>query len=135
MKRKLLLALLLTAGASLFACDISYTLDGAPLTPGTPTSLAAGSTHTLIITFTEDHGRCDVPAADTVFLLNDEKWKPGKDYLPLTIGSAIAWRDVSDRTHETSITFTAGTPGAAALEIIRECSRGGYDETLRFTIK
>jgi hypothetical protein len=131
----MILAVFLLSAAALFACDITYTLDGQPMIPGALTTLAAGSTHTLRVTFTEDHGRCTVPAADTIFLLNDEKWKPGKSHLPLTITETIAWETVDSRTHETVVNFTAGTPGDAALQVVRECPRGGYDETLRFTVR
>jgi hypothetical protein len=135
MKRFMIAILFLAAGAALFACTVTYTLDGQPVTPGVLQTLSAGTRHILSVVFTPDHGNCPVPAEDTIFLVNDEKWKAGKDYLPVALEQNIVWKPLSPRSYETVISFKATAAGDAALEVIRECTRGGYDETLRFAVR
>jgi len=124
---------------------MTFMLDGSRLVPGQSVVLTAGSTHVLSIVFAEDHGNCTLLPEKTVFLLNDEKWKEGKDYLPLVLKSPVVWKSVSSTRHETSISFTAGSAGSAGsagpagsvvLEVIRDCDKkAGYDEKFMFVIK
>lgn len=134
MKRTILLVAFLAAGTGLFACEMSFFLDGEAIRPGARINLAEGSTHTLVVRFTEDHGNCRVSPDETVFLVNEEKWKTSKSHLPLVLTESIVWKDLAIRTHEAVITFQAALTGNAAMEIIRDCPKAGYDEKIYFTV-
>ena len=131
------LILFLTA-AGAFACEFTYILkgpdgSGSRITPSGKVTLEAGSKYTLSVSYREDHKNCIVPPQDTMFLVEDERWKSGKDYLPLQLLSAESW--VSDgRSHSTSFTFTAVKQGDWPLEILRECTRGGYKASIMFRV-
>ena len=77
-----------------------------------------------------------MPAEDTLFLLDDEKWKASKDNLPLQLEQDPNWEELDGgRSHEARLSFSAEDAGEWALEIIRECDRrGGYDEVLSFFV-
>ena len=139
MKKKLTFILALIAlGASAFACEMGFLLlgpDGSQrrITPDADIELISGREYELRITFTQDHGRCDVPAEDTVFLLNGEKWKPDREDSALAYRSSVQWTDISAREHEARIPFTVRSTGEIQLEIIRECAKkDGYDEVFSF---
>lgn len=134
MKKPILIAVLFLSGGALFACEMLFTLDGKTVRPETLISLEAGTTHTLTVRFTEDHGSCLLRPEDTVFLVADEKWKPEKTALPLVLQGPVTWADVSLRVHETVITFRAARTGKVTLEIVRDCSRGGYAGRLIFMV-
>ena len=127
----------LTASGA-FACEFTYMLKGpdgseSRITPASKVTLEEGAQYTLSVSYREDHKHCIVAPQDTMFLVEDERWKSGKDYLPLQLVSAGSW--VSDgRSHTTSLTFTAAKPGDCALEIVRECTRGGYTAALKFMV-
>lgn len=122
-----------------FACNISFCLTDSngnlkDIYPGDVIELENGNTYTLQIVFIEDHGQCKLTADETEFLLDDEKWKVSKDYLPLLLLENIFWQQTANKKHETSITFRAQKDGTFNLEVIRDCSKGGYDEILTFRI-
>jgi hypothetical protein len=78
--RKIITAvcLMIISCTATFACDMSYTLTGSDgsekyVTPDNEIMLKEGSSYTLSVNFSENHGKCDVPPEKTVFLLNDEK--------------------------------------------------------------
>jgi hypothetical protein len=129
---------LLTVGA--FACEMSYTLTDAAggsrsIVPGSPVNLQKGETYSLFVSFTEDHGNCTVAPEETVFLLDEEKWKASKNHLPMQLLSDIEWKDTSSNSHEAELKFKAVQTGRWDLEVLRECDRkGGYDEYLIFSV-
>lgn len=132
------LVFLLAAAAPLGACEFTYTISGpglsaAKLIPGVPVTLSVGAEYTLSVAYREDHRNCLVPAEDTLFLVEEERWKAGKDYLPLQLLEALPWED-SGRSLSTVLTFRAEQAGTWPLQVIRECSRGGYDQTLLFKV-
>lgn len=134
--KKLFLVLTFVAFTwSAFACEISIWLDGKPITPNANINLALGSVHSLTVRFVPDHLNCSLKAEATIFMLGDEKWKTGKDYQLLSLGSPIVWKETAARVYETKIDFKAVKSGLTFLEIIRECSKGGYDEKIYFSIK
>jgi hypothetical protein len=139
MKRVLPLLLFLSLPAAVIpACDFSFVLhdsDGAAQTlrPGTGIVLEQGNSYDLEVTFTEDHGRCLLTPEDTEFYLEEVKWKPGRD-LPLVLEEAFTWESVDAGSHRATLSFRAGETGSFELEILRECSKGGYDEMLLFTV-
>lgn len=129
---------LLTVGA--FACEMTFVLtdssaNSRTVIPGKKIVLKRGETYSLVVRFKEDHNNCKVAPEVTLFLLDEEKWKSSKDYLPLQLAGSINWTDINSRTHETELTFKAAKSGDWELEVIRECSKKeGYDEYLLFSV-
>jgi hypothetical protein len=68
-----------------------------------------------------------------VFFLEEVKWKPGRE-LPLLLAHPYAWEDTDARSHRATLSFQAVAAGSFELEILRECSKGGYDELLLFQV-
>lgn len=139
--RRIFIILIFVFGAAgAFACQLTFSLvsgDGSVrnIVPGRSVDLDLAESYTLKVTFEEDHSNCPVPAEDTVFLLDEEKWKASKDYLPLILGDNISWSDTGSRSHLTELAFTAVQAGVWELEIIRDCDiKEGYDESLIFCI-
>jgi hypothetical protein len=135
----IMITMVLTGTVAL-ACEMNFTIvsnngESFEVRPGKVLTLEAGETYTMEVEFVQDHRNCIVPAEDTVFLLNEEKWKEGKDYLPLLLLSQSGWTEVSSGTWEQNLVFVAQESQKTALEVIRECPKGGYDETLEFKIK
>ena len=141
MKKLILTAfvLIVSAGA-MFACDMSFSVtDEAGKTvdiyPDETVNLKEEGSYTLTVIFKENHGRCTVPAEDTVFLLDDEKWKYGKNELSFVITDTFNWKSVSKSEYRVDIPFKAEKGGEVSLEVIRECSRKeGYDEYIVFNV-
>ncbi|MBN1699440.1 MAG: hypothetical protein JW881_18105 [Spirochaetales bacterium] len=122
------------------ACVLDYVLTDTGgntlrIRPGGVAELDIGETYSLKVDFTSDHGNCLVPAEDTVFLLEEEKWKTGKDYLPLLLKEPVIWKKTGSRTYSADLVFEAALKGDVALEVLRECTKGGYDEYLGFTVR
>ena len=134
-------AVLLFAGAAAAtACEFAFLLSGPEgiqqkIIPGSSTALSLDGAYTLTVEFTEDHGNCKLEPEDTVFLLEEEKWKATKDTLPLLLLSSIRWEEQTSRVNITEISFRAAKAGRWELEVIRDCSKGGYDEILTFVVK
>lgn len=139
-KKIFIILILIFGAAGAFACQFTFSLissDGSArnIVPGRSVDLDISKVYTLKMTFEEDHGNCPVPAEDTVFLLEEEKWKASKDYLPLVLQDNISWSDTGSRSHVTELYFTAAQAGVWELEIIRDCDKKeGYDEILNFSI-
>ena len=129
---------LLTVGA--LACEMTFVLtdssaNSRTVIPGKKIVLKLGETYSLVVRFKEDHNNCNVAPEVTLFLLDEEKWKSSKDYLPLQLAGSVNWSDINSRTHETELTFKAVKTGDWELEVIRECSKKeGYDEYLLFWV-
>ena len=133
--------LLLFGAFSAVACKMNFKLideNGTTqlVTPGRAVTLAEGEIYTLVVNFTEDHNNCKVDADETEFLLEEEKWKSSKDYLPLQLINSISWRDVGKLSHVAELKFKASDIGRWELEIIRDCTKkDGYDEYFTFVVK
>ena len=67
--------------------------------------------------------------------MEEEKWKATKDTLPLLLLSSIRWEEQTSRVNIAEISFQAAKAGRWELEVIRDCSKGGYDEILTFVVK
>ena len=93
-----------------------------------------GETYKLLITFTQDHRNCLVPADETDILLYEEKWKTAKDYLPMQLLSSSGWIETGTCSYSIELEFIPQTEGTWELGILRECPKGGYDENLIFNI-
>ncbi len=140
--RALLVAGFLLIGAGLsFACEFTFSLtdsngDTRTVVPGNTVEIESGASYLLTVRYSEDHARCAVPPEDTMFLLDEEKWRASKDHLPLRLTQDPSWQDVGgDRTHESRLSFTAMEEGEWTLEIVRECDRKeGYDESFVFSV-
>ena len=130
--------ILLSAGA--FGCELAFVLTDSKgsslsIVPGKTVSLKQGETYSLLIRLREDHNNCKVAPEETQFLLEEEKWKSSKDYLPLQLLGEINWTDTGTRTHETEVSFKTAIPGNWELEVLRECTKKeGYDEYLLFSV-
>jgi len=139
-KRIFIILILVFGAAGAFACQLTFSLvsgDGSVrnIVPGRSVDLELSEVYTLKVTLEEDHNNCPVPAKDTVFLLDEEKWKASKDYLPLILGDNISWSDTGSRSHVAELAFTAVQAGVWELEIIRDCDKKeGYDESLIFSV-
>jgi hypothetical protein len=142
--RKLLVGVLFTIGLfpaafGLYACEMRYSLlqpDGNRLdvSPGSPVILHTGESYVLQVEFVQDHRKCVTPAEETVYLVDEEKWKETKEYLPLQLLSQSNWVEVSPGRWEQEIGFQPVRRGECVLEVIRECPKGGYDERLVFQV-
>ena len=131
--------LLVFSNNSIFACDIRLELADntgsvSYISPDEPVVIRNNQVYVLTVTFRPDHGKCLVPAGDTIFLVNEEKWKENKDYLPLYLLNSISWQEISSGVYQTIIEFKANKTGSWELEIIRECTKEGYDEYFIFEI-
>ena len=123
-----------------YACEMQFSLipmDGTVqnIMPGRETSLSLGANYILQVEFTQDHKRCVTPAEDTVYLLSEEKWKSVKEYLPLQLVKQGEWASDSSGVWTQEINFEASQKGLWELEIIRDCPKGGFDETLVFQVQ
>jgi len=136
--RIILIAAFFLSTVSVFACEFTFSLiteegSSRALRPGTDIYLNQGETYTLEINLTEDHRNCRLEPDDTDFLLEEEKWKTTKDYLPLQLINGISWSTQDSRHHMVEISFKAAAIGTSELEVLRDCDKKeGYDEFLRF---
>jgi len=136
----ILIAAFLLSTVSVFACEFSFTLfteDGSSrnIRPGTDIELELNNTYTMQIELTEDHRRCNLTPENTDFLLEKEKWKTSKDYLPLQLLDKISWISQDSRHHTAEISFQAVTTGTSELEVLRDCDKKeGYDEFILFVV-
>jgi hypothetical protein len=136
------IAILAVASASL-ACEFQFELtfpDGSvqSITPDREVDLKLGEQYALEVRFIPDHRRCETPPEATRYVLQEEKWKAGKDYLPLGLLSMSSWNESAESRSgawEQELRFAALIEGNWALEILRECTKGGYDESLHFQVR
>ena len=120
--------LLILLASATFACDLSFVLtdpnnSSRTVVPGKAVQLTEGEAYSLTVRFAEDHGNCPLAPQETVFLLEEEKWKSSKDYLPLKLSGGTVWTSRGARDHETVLCFRAEQKGQWELEIIRDRTR------------
>lgn len=144
MKRIIIAAMVIITvvfiGTAAFACEMHFTVvskDGraVELRPGKELKLDLGETYMMRVEFTEDHKNCTTPPDRTVYLLEDEKWKPEKDYLPLFLAEEGGWEEISPGTWVQEVNFIAQEEGRIELEVVRDCPKGGYNETFEIRVK
>lgn len=134
--RRLVLTVALMVGSVLaaHACIFTYTLVGADgstrITPGSPAVVSAGETYRIDITMREDHGNCSLEPEDTMFLLDEARWRVNRETQPLVLLSEIVWEKVGATRYTSTIVFRVAESGEFDIDVIRECTRGGYHETL-----
>jgi hypothetical protein len=131
---------LFSSGVGLYACEMHFSLlhpDGSEqvIFLGKSTVLKEGKEYLLRVQFVEDHRRCLTPPEETVYLLNDEKWKSAKEHLPLILLSQSQWEEVYVHTWEQEIRFKAQESGEWELQIVRDCPKGGYEEQLTILVR
>ena len=124
----------------LHACEMHFSLvfpggSEQEVVPGKSVSLVSGNSYTLKVEFVQDHRKCVTPPDQTVYLLQDEKWKSTKDYLPLQLVDQSEWHEAISDSWLQEIEFRAVQQGEWELEVIRDCPKGGYDEYLPFLVK
>lgn len=143
MKRVIITALtvLFASAAVAGACELQFSLFDAAGTEravaagtGSPINLEVGLEYTLRMAYREDHRSCTVQPEDTLLLLDGARWREARDTQPLVLAAPVVWTQPRARTHEAEIGFTAAAAGNWTLEIIRECSRGGYYGELLFVV-
>ena len=142
MVRRLFIAAFIVTlgGAAAFACEMSFTLEGQSYTsmnilPGSTVKLTEGQSYKLTVEFTEDHRNCKIPADETLFLLNGEKWRPNKETQGLLLTNSIQWEEISKTKNVTVLEFTASVKGSQMLQIVRDCSKGGYNEQITLVVE
>jgi hypothetical protein len=139
-KIAIVLLFLFSSGFGLYACEMHFSLihpDGSEqeIFPGKSVVLKEGEEYLLRIQFVEDHKRCITPPEETVYLLDNEKWKSQKDYLPLILLSQNPWEEVSSHVWEQEINFKAQKSGDWELQVVRDCPKGGYEGQLTFLVR
>jgi hypothetical protein len=125
--------------SSASACYFSFTLTDSDnneevVKPFDNIDINTGETYVLSITFCQDHRNCLVPADETDILLYEEKWKTTKDYLPMQLLNSSGWINTGAGSYTIDLEFIPKTEGLWELQILRECPKGGYDESLLFNI-
>jgi hypothetical protein len=130
----------LIASAAASACEMSFRLvdsSGASrrILPGATVPLKAGSGYKLSVEFVEDHRNCSVPAEDTLFLIGGADWTAGRKDQGLVLAKSADWIEEGRTVNRADIAFTAAKAGTYDLGIFRDCSKGGYDEIITFTVK
>jgi hypothetical protein len=133
-------AIALLALTSASACELSFKLvdsSGASrrILPGATIALKAGSSYVLSVEFVEDHRNCSVPPEDTFFLIGDADWAAGRKDQGLVLAKSVEWIEEGRTVNRADIAFTAAKAGTYDLGIFRDCPKGGYDETITFTVK
>ncbi|WP_320130116.1 hypothetical protein [uncultured Sphaerochaeta sp.] len=139
LKTIMALVLLVIPTFNLFACEMSFHLTGPQYSdtrvlPGSTISLQQGEIYNLEVEFTEDHRNCTVPAEDTLFLVDGSKWKTSKTSLALVLEHEINWVEESRYINTSILTFEANKDGSTVLDILRDCRKGGYDESITFMV-
>lgn len=114
------------------ACQITYTLTDSrgntqQIISGKTIQIIKGETYTLKIDFYEDHRNCKIPPEQTVFLLNDKTWEYGRTNLPLELLGPIRWQIASSRFKVGMLQFRVVQTGLFTLEILRDCTKEGYE--------
>ncbi len=129
------LALLLGSALAASACIFTYTLAGA----GDETQIAlsgaapvvrVGERYRIEITMRENHANCRIDPEDTLFLLEEARWRVLRETQPLVLLAEIEWEQIATRRYTTAIEFRAAETGLYRIDVIRECDRGGYHEVL-----
>lgn len=133
------LAFSLVSALAAHACIFTYTLVGpdgeteiaesAALSAGAPI-VQIGETYRIEITMREDHANCRIDPEDTLFLLEEGRWRVLRETQPLVLLAEIEWEHVATRRYATTIEFRPAETGVFRIDVIRECDRGGYHEVL-----
>jgi hypothetical protein len=139
------LAIVLAAGfffgvaSNALACEMSFDLIGPGgeihhLRPMGTAALDSRITYTLRVMFREDHRRCITPPEETIYLLDGERWREDGDGQPLRISDMGEWVETAPGSWVQEIVFTPAGEGKFALDIIRDCPKGGFDTVITFVI-
>lgn len=70
-----------------------------------------------------------------LFLLNGEKWRVNKETQGLILTNSIQRDEVSKTKNVLVLEFTTSVKGKQVLQIVRDCSKGGYDEKITFVVE
>ena len=126
--------LVLAAAASAHACIFTYTLIGpnqqTGITPGRPVEVMTGESYRIDITMREDHNNCRLEPEETMFLLEEARWRVNRETQPLVLLAPIEWAQVASREFTTTIEFQVAEAGEWTIDVIRDCTKGGYYEEL-----
>lgn len=136
---KPLIILLISAAALLPACEFTYTLtdesgSSREITTCSPVHLTSGMQYTLTLSYWEDHRGCPLGPEGTLFLLDGARWRVLRDTQPLMLLDQAVWDDTTSRTKTGSLSFTAQHSGSWILEVLRICTREGYQGELVFLV-
>jgi len=126
--------LVLVAGVSAHACLITYALVGpdgqTSITPNRAADLVVGESYRIEISMREDHNRCLIEPEDTMFLLEEARWRVNRETQPLVLLAPIEWVQMGSREFTAVIEFRVAEAGAWTIDVIRDCTKGGYHEKL-----
>lgn len=126
------IALFLLPTLAAHACIFTYVLVGPDgqheIRSGATATVQAGELYRIEIAMRENHSNCDLEAGDTMFLLEEGRWRVGRETQPLVLKSAIVWERTGSRSYTTAIEFLAAEIGTWTIDVIRECHRGGSHE-------
>lgn len=127
-------AIMVFAAAVGHACIFTYTLVGpdgsVEIRSGTPAHVVTGESYRIEIAMRENHANCRIQPEDTLFLLEEGRWRLLRDTQPLVLLEEIVWEQTGSRRYATVVSFSVAQAGAWRVDVIRECDRGGYHETL-----
>jgi hypothetical protein len=130
------LALFFLPALCAHACIFTYTLVGPDgsvrMSVESPTAVIVGESYRIEIAMREDHGNCQIEPEDTMFLLNESRWRLKRETQPLVLLSDIVWEKIGSTRYTTVIEFRVAQSGLSTVDVIRECSRGGYQGALVF---
>lgn len=137
--RMLLTMVMLTAAAVLPACEFTYILTNSSgtqreVSTDAPIVLHQGETYTLSLSYWEDHRSCPLGPEGTLFLLDGARWRVQRETQPLILLDQPLWDDSSSRTKTGKLSFTAHHTGSWILEVLRICTREGYQGELIFLV-
>ena len=121
------------------ACTMEYTIipvggEEMSIQPGSPIALTLGQDYILRMEYYEDHRNCTAKPEETLLLLDGSRWREDRDSQPLVLTASPVWTKPKNRTNVGELEFTATTLGSFQLEIIRECTRDGYQGELVFVV-
>ncbi len=128
----IIVAMILCPALTAYACIFTYVLVGpveeTEVRTGTTTTVSAGEVYRIEIAMRENHNNCDLQAEDTLFLLEEARWRVGRETQPLVLMSDIVWERTGARSYTSAIEFRAAQAGTWTIDVIRECHRGGCHE-------
>ena len=126
------MALFLLPTLAAYACIFTYVLIGPDesneIRSGATATVRAGEVYRIEIAMRENHNNCDLEADDTMFLLEEGRWRVGRETQPLVLRSEIEWERTGSRSYTTAIEFLAAEIGTWTIDVVRECHRGGCHE-------
>jgi hypothetical protein len=74
--------------------------------------VVTGETYRIEISMREDHNRCLIEPEDTMFLLEESRWRVNPETQPLVLLAPIEWTQMGSRDFTATIDFRVAEAGA-----------------------